>query len=155
MREVFEKNERQAKGSIMLDLSSSTRKTNWFAKDQAKAKRANKFIGRGSPSSSTNAYAHTVGALANCGNYTPGDAVFVSAEGARRERLDPNFAELRLAVAAGVTFITDGPTDRERPYNCGERAVAAFLRVNGYLETTPGTWTTQDPNIARHAKHLG
>lgn len=124
----------------MLDLSNSTRKSPYFAKDQAKARRANKFIGRGSAASSTNAYRTACGPLANCGRYSANDVVFISAEGARSTRLDPDFAELRRAVAAGASFITDGPADRERAYNCGERIVAAFLRVNSYRETSPGYW---------------
>lgn len=124
----------------MLDVSSSTCKSPYFSKDQAKARNSNKFIGRGSAASSTNAYRTACGALANCGRYTPDDVVFISVEEARWERIDPDFAELRRAVAAGAAFITDVPADRERPYNAGERIIAAFLRVNRYRETSPGYW---------------
>lgn len=112
----------------------------YLAKDQAKADRATKFIGRGSPRSSTNSYARCFGALANCGKYTADDVVFVSAEGMRNERVSPDPAELALAIIAGVTFITDTPYHRSRPFNIGERQVASFLSDNGYHEIAPGTW---------------
>jgi hypothetical protein len=48
----------------MLDLSASQRKTTWLAKDQAKARRARLFIGRGSPASSTEAYRVAAGSHA-------------------------------------------------------------------------------------------
>ena len=124
----------------MLDLSRSTRKTAWFAKDQAKARRATKFIGRGSPASSTDAYRRALLSVANRGSYSADDIVFVSAEGARRDRLDPDFTELRIATTAKARFITDGPADRDRSYNCSERAIASFLRASGYTETSPGLW---------------
>ena len=60
----------------------------YTAKDQRKANAANKFIGRGSPRSSTNAYAIAFGDAANCGEYTSEDVVFVSAEGARSGRIN-------------------------------------------------------------------
>jgi hypothetical protein len=124
----------------MLDLSASRRKTAWLAKDQAKARQANLFIGRGSPTSSTNAYREAVGACANIGIYRVTDVVFISAEGARAGRLRPDFAEITKAITAGVTFITDGPADRARSYNLGEREVAAFLMARDYREVAPGRW---------------
>lgn len=124
----------------MLDLSSSRKKTAWFAKDQAKARLATKFIGRGSLASSTNAYREAVAQYANTGNYGARDIVFISAEGERRDRIHPDFAEIRRAIAAHATFVTDTPEDRARSYNCGEREVADFLYANGYSETKPGWW---------------
>lgn len=109
-------------------------------KDLRKATTATKFIGRGSPASSTNRYRQAAGDLANCGRYVASDVVFVSAEGARRQRLDIDRAELELASQVGVTFITDAPADRNRPYNVGEREVAAFLQTQGYLDDGQGHW---------------
>lgn len=116
-------------------------KTPFTPKDQAKADRATKFIGRGSERSSTAQYAKDFGALANTGSYTAADTVFVSAEGARAGRVEPNFAEIDRAVAAGATIITDNAENRAREYNVGERQVAAHLAKKGYVETSPGTWT--------------
>lgn len=113
----------------------------WTAKDQAKSDRAYCFIGRGSPRSSTNAYAKAWGERANKGAYTSGDIVFVSTEGMRNGRLPPDLEELRLAIDAGATFITDTPYHRNRHYNVGEREVAYFLEAHGYQEAQPGVWT--------------
>jgi len=112
------------------------------AKDLEKASTATKFIGQGSEKSSTNRYMRAAGDYANTGSYKATDVVFISAEGARPGRLPPNMEEIELAIAAGATLVTDGLVDRERPYNVGERAVARFLRQNGYLDLeNKGRWT--------------
>lgn len=66
--------------------------------------------------------------------------MFVSAEGARQKRLAIDQAELARASRAGVTFITDTPADRNRPYNVGEREVADFLQAQGYEDDGQGRW---------------
>jgi len=113
----------------------------YTAKDQRKANLANKFIGRGSSRSSTNAYAAAYGDNANCGVYTAEDVVFISAEGNRRGRLDPDFQEIKRACDANARFVTDDMANRMRPYNIGERAVARFLIAQGYREIRPGFWS--------------
>lgn len=113
----------------------------YTAKDQRKANVANKFIGRGSPRSSTNAYAAAYGDNANCGTYTSADVVFISAEGNRSGRLDPDFDEIKRACDANAQFITDDLANRMRPYNVGERQVAEFLTAQGYRESRPGFWS--------------
>ena len=113
-------------------------------KDQAKADKATKFIGRGSKNSSTNRYRISFGDRANTGSYTSSDVVFISAEGQRDGRVLPNYAEIQLALDAGATIITDVPADRARAYNSGERDVASYLETHGYQETTPGTWNKID-----------
>lgn len=113
----------------------------YTVKDQRKANAANKFIGRGSARSSTNAYAAAYGSNANCGEYTSTDVVFISAEGNRRGRLDPDFDEIGRACAANTRFITDDAANRARPYNVGERQVSEFLLNQGYRESRPGVWS--------------
>lgn len=116
--------------------------TNPYArKDVQKARGATKFIGRGSPASSTNRYMIAAGDLANCGQYVAADVVFVSAEGARRGRIAIDQVELAKAAAAGATFVTDSIVDRNRAYNVGERDVAAFLRAHGYADRDTGRWS--------------
>ena len=116
--------------------------TNPYArKDVQKARGATKFIGRGSPASSTNRYMLAAGDLANCGRYVSTDIVFVSAEGARRNRVPIDLAELGKAAAAGALFVTDKPFDRNRSYNVGEREVAEFLRSQGYADRDTGRWS--------------
>lgn len=112
-------------------------------KDQAKSDKANRFIGQGSATSSTTKYAKDWGDRANSGRaypYNEHDRVFVSAEGERKGRVEPNFVELRRATDAGATIITDGVEDRSRPFNKGERQVAGFLAEQGYVESEPGVW---------------
>ena len=112
----------------------------YSAKDQIKADKANKFIGQGSPRSSTAAYAKAFGAKANVGEYTTADRVFVSAEGARAGRKTVDMVELQKALDAGATILTDDAANRNRPYNVGEREVNDALVANGYTETKPGEW---------------
>lgn len=113
----------------------------YTAKDQAKWDRATKMIGRGSPASSTHRYAQALGGLANSGHYEAGDVVFVSAEGNRRGRLDPDWNELQRAVDAGAQFITDVRAQRQTAYNRGEQQVAAFLEAQGYRDDGSGRWS--------------
>ena len=124
-----------------VDISSSTRKSPYFQKDLKKFKDATKLISRGSGKSSSAAYADAAGAKANTGEYDSSDVVGISVEGARKNRIGPDYDEIQLAIDAGVTFITDNPGDRTRNYNVGEREIAAFLTENGYEETSPGKWS--------------
>lgn len=113
-----------------------TIKTKHAFKDQKKADQANKFIGIGSLESSTNQYRKDYGDMANCGVYDEDeDIVFISAEGNRTGRIDPDFNEINLAIKAKVTILTDNPYNRNRSYNVGERQVAKFLEEHGYTET--------------------
>lgn len=127
----------ETKGTVL------TGKSPYLAKDQTKADKATKFIGRGSDKSSTNQYAKDFGDAANTGTYTSDDVVFASAEGNRKGRLPIDKAELRKATKAGATIITDKDVDRNRSYNVGEREVAAELVLEGYEEVSPGEWKPQ------------
>lgn len=115
------------------------KRTSYANKDQRKADKANKFIGKGSARSSTHAYMLAYGELANCGGYSEDDVVFISSEGARNGRVNPPFAEIDLAIASNVTFITDDAYNRNRSYNIGERQVATYLTSKGYVDTL-GVW---------------
>lgn len=128
--------------SAMVDISTCSGRNRYTEKDTAKAALASKYIGRGSPRSSTDAYRRAIGpSRANTGNYERNDVVWISAEGARSNRIDPDVSEITLATAAGATIITDTAPHRERPYNVGERQVAAILARQSYRETHPGCWT--------------
>jgi hypothetical protein len=117
---------------VMINLNASGP---YAKKDQLKADTATKFIGIGAPGSSTWLYAKAVGQLANCGTYSKGERVFVSINGARRDRigLDAIVPELELAAKEGVVFLTDEPRHRDRSYNCGERELAEWLLAQGYV----------------------
>ena len=110
------------KHNVQLPSSSP-----YTSKDQLKANVCDKFIGRGSPRSSTAKYAEAFGILANSGSYMNREVVFVSVEGNRKGRLALDISEISLAVKAGCTFIADKAYDRERSYNIGERELAILL----------------------------
>lgn len=128
--------------SKLFEKMSEIKTSNpYFSKDVLKAKNATKFIGRGSMASSTNKYMLAAGQLANCGQYNAADIIFVSVEGQRMGRIDPDFEELDLAINAKATFIMDNEADRNRPYNTGERQVAFYLKQHGYMDTNgDGVW---------------
>ena len=112
-----------------------------WTKDQDKAAFANKFIGRGAAGSSTAIYAAGLPReVVNCGEYVPTDVVFVSVNGARRNRVLFDRDEVMLAITAGAKIITDSASDRYRDYNIGERELAEFLGENDYEEIV-GHWT--------------
>lgn len=118
----------------------------YTAKDQEKSDRATCFIGRGSPRSSTAAYARAWGKLANKRVYNPDDVVFLSVEGARSHRLPLDTDELRRATYAGAAIITDSLANRMRSYNVGEREAAEFLLANGYIDLGAlGAWVRVAP----------
>lgn len=126
----------------MLDISACFGRTRFTEKDDAKAQRASKYIGRGSERSSTRAYEKAIGETrSNCGSYGPSDVVWISAEGNRRGRIAPDFAEIGKACAASAKIITDTPEHRARSYNVGEREVASFIQAQGYVEVEAGLWT--------------
>lgn len=118
-------------------------KTNnpYWTKDQDKASFANKFIGVGAPGSSTAIYAAGLPKeVVNCGKYVATDVVFVSVNGARKNRRLFDQAEVLLAIEAGAKIITDVPMDRYRGFNIGERELAEFLKADEYREIV-GHWT--------------
>jgi len=123
-----------------VDITQSSKKSPYFQKDVDKFSRATKLISRGSPSSSSAAYATAAGELSNTGKYSASDIVGISAEGNRASRIAPDFEEINKAIQANASFITDIPKDRLRPYNVGEREVAQTLVDAGYKEVTPGFW---------------
>ena len=122
-------------------------KTQHVVKDQKKADKANKFIGRGSSKSSTNQYAQDFNDAANTGEYNSDDVVFLSVEGNRTGRLPLDRTELKKATDVGATIITDIEADRNRPYNVGEREAAEFLTQQGYVEVKPGEWKKSKQSV--------
>jgi hypothetical protein len=106
-----------------------------------KASIATQFIGFGEDisGSSTELYRQQAGALANTGNYSADDVVFVSVPGkrgdaaiAKREQ-DKTIKEAIKAVEAGATILTDNKayTDAST-YNTGEKRLYANMEAKGY-----------------------
>lgn len=105
----------------------------YWAKDQFKAARCNKYIGQGTAKSSTQYYADNLPEdIVNCGWYEQSDIVFISVEGNRAGRLLFDEDEINIAIQAGAKFITDNKANRNRDYNVGERELAKFLELKGY-----------------------
>ncbi|WP_395147142.1 D-alanyl-D-alanine carboxypeptidase family protein [Moraxella atlantae] len=118
-------------------------------KDQAKSDKANKFIGFGSPNSSTDLYAKAWDDKANTGTYTSTDVVFISINGNRKDKvgIDTYTQELDKAIEAGATFITDTKAYRENSkFNIGERELASYLESKGYTEANENGIWTKDTN---------
>lgn len=105
-------------------------------KDQFKINEASKFIGHGSTTSSTEKYRKMFDrlGLANTSQYTEEDIVFISVEGARKNRKPLDTSEVKLALEARSTIICDNLEARTRPYNVGERELYNFLTENNYEE---------------------
>lgn len=145
--EVFEyllENKPANNNKVVLPVNGKNKEA-YRLKDQAKADKANKFIGRGNTlQSSTRQYAEAWGDRANMGVYDASDVVMLSAEGRRRDRFDPDYAEIQRAMDAGATLIGDTPKDRSTYYNLGEQQMAAYMEKNGYVETSPGVWQPAD-----------
>lgn len=119
-------------------------------KDSAKAAMCDKFIGFGTPDSSTHRYMKSAGVLANCGSYFFGDYVFVSINGKRLGAIpysdERYMREIKLAMYVGATIVADkagtGRGCRNSSHNNdGEGAFARFLADNDYFEINgDGIW---------------
>ena len=106
-----------------------------------KASIATQFIGfgEGITGSSTETYRQQAGALANTGNYSADDVIFVSIGGKRgtevqqKTQQDRTIKEAIKAVEAGATILTDNKayTDASN-YNTGEKRLYANMEAKGY-----------------------
>ena len=116
----------------------------YLPKEKVKTKVATQFIGEGAPNSSTDRYMkmYEKENVANTGEYTKSDVIYVSSNGNRKGRISPVeggnlqgvYKNIQKAIAAGATIIMD---DRQhlintRNYNTGELALARWLNDNGY-----------------------
>lgn len=132
---------------VALPKRKSVR-TSIHQKDQAKSDQATKFIGYGRKGSSTDGYkkAWEEQGLANTGTYTSDDTVFVSTNGGSgptKADAAATQVQLKAAIQAGATIITDNKENRDRPFNQkGEGRVATYLEKQGYVENNgDGVWT--------------
>ncbi len=121
-------------------VKAKLQRTIFLEKDLNKFAICNKLIARGIESSASHRYSVAAGDLCNCGSYTSDDVVGISVNGVREGSLLPAAEEIRKAMDAGATIVTDTPTYRDRSYNSGARMVAAFLSGNGYVEEGAGVW---------------
>jgi hypothetical protein len=106
-----------------------------------KASIATQFIGfgEGITGSSTETYRQQAGVLANTGNYSADDVIFVSVPGKRgteikqKTQQDRTIKEAIKAIEAGATILTDNKayTDASN-YNTGEKRLYANMETKGY-----------------------
>ena len=135
-----------------------------------KASIATQFIGfgEGITGSSTETYRQQAGELANTGNYSADDVIFVSIGGKRgtevqeKTQQDRTIKEAIKAVEAGATILTDNKayTDASS-YNTGEKRLYANMESKGYnySEVTVdgqviGTWSkaTTQPTVSSNVQ---
>lgn len=119
-----------------------------FAKDVAKAKACDWFIGIGSAGSSTDSYMEQYGERANELYYpmydsdTKAKRVFVSLNGKRPNRVP--FSEIKdyvdAAIGHGMTLVCDNTYHANRAYNVGEREFAAYMKQ--FIDS--GSYTYRD-----------
>ena len=123
---------------VKLNISSS-----YGYKDQHKANVANKYIGIGTPGSSTDRYKESYGSKANCTSYDKSDVAFISINGNRpgAVKVDAIKKLVKLAAAASVRFVTDNKMNRYRSYNSGERDVEKLLLSLDYRELETKTYS--------------
>jgi hypothetical protein len=113
------------------------------------------IVGKDGKRSSTQLYREQAGSLANTGNYSSDDVIFVSIPGlrgdvaiAKREQ-DKTIKEAIKAVEAGATILTDNRSYIESSkYNTGEQRLYKNMEAKGYnyFEITVdgqviGTWS--------------
>lgn len=127
-------------------------------KELFKVERATQFIGEGVQGSSTQIYddIYTSENLSNTGNYTENDVIYVSSNGKRKGRVNPvhnerlqgQFQNIDIAIAAGSKFIMDTASHLQKTaaYNIGEIQLAKYLASKGYeREDSTGIWSPTKP----------
>jgi hypothetical protein len=140
-------------------------------KAKTKASIATQYIGfgEGITGSSTETYRQQAGDLANTGEYSADDVIFVSVPGkrgdaaiAKREQ-DKTIKEAIKAVEAGATILTDNKayTDASN-YNTGEKRLYANMEAKGYnySEITVdgqviGTWSKPTQETSGNIRNFG
>ena len=139
-------------------MSESAKEGGYLIKEQYKSKRATQFIGKGAVNkkgedSSTERYRKLYDEyeLANTGEYTSDDLIWVSVNGNRAGRIKPvvdgelqgEYKNIALAIKAGASFILDTKEHIESSkYNIGEKEMADYLSSKKYVrDDKTGIWT--------------
>jgi len=141
-------------------------------KEQVKTKVATQFIGHGWGNSATRHYKtiYEEKGLANTGEYTAEDIIFIASNGRRNNRVVPvdkygklqeDYKNVDLAIEAGATIIMDTAGHlAESNYNIGEVQLAKYLTKKGYeRQGETGVWKQQqgpakDAEILNAAKNV-
>lgn len=126
-------------------------------KERVKTRQATQFIGRGKAGSSTSKYMQMYNeeGVANTGDYTANDIVYVSSNGKRVGRVNPVirgelqgvYTNIDKAIKAGASIIMDTAEHLQKTggYNIGELALADYLATHGYArQGVSGMWKPAD-----------
>lgn len=135
---------------LIFYMSKSAQK--WYRKELKKVKLATQYIGEGVVNSSTDRYKRLYEKynLANTGNYTEDDIIWVSSNGKRKNRFNPviindqvltyegilqgAYKNIDLGIKANCTFIMDtlDHLEKTKLYNIGELQLMEYLKNNNY-----------------------
>ena len=134
------------------EVANKTAK-HWVPKEQVKTKIATQFIGQGSPGSSTDNYKkmYEEEGVANTGNYTSDDKIFIASNGRRSGAFKPvvngvlqgAYKNIDKAMEAGATIVMDtfDHLNAKKHYLTGEMDLALYLKANGYKRVgRSGQW---------------
>lgn len=139
-------------------MSESAKKAGYLEKEQYKSKRATQYIGEGAVNkkgedSSTERYRKLYDEydIANTGDYTSDDIIWISTNGNRAGRiksvvdgeLQGEYKNITAAIKARASFIMDTADHiASNTYNVGEKELAEYLSKKGYVrEDKTGIWT--------------
>jgi hypothetical protein len=143
----------------------------YLPKELVKAKIATQYIGEGKKDSSTDRYKkmYEEEGIANTGDYTSSDIIYVSSNGNRSGRVNPVkdgvlqgvYKNVQKAMDARATIVMDtlAHLERTKKYNIGELALAKYLEDNGYeREGISGIWKpgikTTEQTLEKEADNL-
>lgn len=139
-------------------MSESALAGGYLKKEQYKSKRATQYIGEGAVNnkgedSSTETFRKLYDEydIANTGDYTSDDMIWVSTNGRRSGRIAPvvdgklqgEYKNITAAIKAGASFIMDTAEHIDSSnYNLGEVEMASYLTKKGYVrDDKTGIWT--------------
>lgn len=133
----------------------------YIPKEQVKTKIATQFIGQGVKNSSTDRYQkmYAEEGLANTGNYTSDDIIFIASNGRRSGAfqavvngvLQGAYKNIDKAMEAGATIVMDTAAHLKAKggYLKGEVDLAKYLEDNGYSRVgTSGQWVPAKQEVA-------
>ena len=135
----------------IVEVAKKTAKK-WIPKEQVKTKIATQFIGAGKKGSSTDRYRgmYQEEGVANTGEYSSDDIIYVSSNGKRAGRVNPVkdgvlqgvYKNIDKAIEAGATIVMDTRAHlrKTRGYNIGEIDLAEYLSKHGYIDNNEGIW---------------
>ena len=152
---------------MITEFIPKTAREKHLKKELLKAKVATQFIGAGKQHSSTDVYREIYDriGLANTGEYTSKDTIFIASNGNRYGRVIPVgtngklrgvYTNVDLAIEAGATIIMDTAGHlADSNYNVGEMELAEYLKKKEYVrQGKTGVWKKQPAKGEQGTKTL-